>query len=1030
MTGVRQKEAGDATQVPSHGATTAAGTGAWTPEEHAQFIRGCELHGWGNWKAIEHCVPTRARAQVKSHAQKWEQAHPEEKRALQQDPACTRTARIEVPRKKRKTGTSKINRLDVSSLITTSRIKTEKAPKKHAKTSKSTFSSPMAKAEEPPIPKAGVPPPPIFDMFRSTKANTAKQEARTRTSAGAPGERSPVKARKIPEHEPRVAIPPEKPNGVKTRSEKLASHYDLRIGRIASALPAKGREAPDSPLAAKPLLPESEVLGQKMSRAPEKKKSRKRTAAANENPASGPGAATWSFVEQEQFKEGCVRYAWGSWKFTEKHIPTRSYTQVKSHAQKFREHRPVQHSWLAEEHGVCGRVTSATKKNPKKHPKTKTSEASRKCARSSKCVSQTKVLSDAGVADIAANLSLQTAPESFEALKKPAKLSKCVQTKAAVPTVPKVATKLPLNSKSRLSKADSAQPEGERGKTDAVVWEKHVNALKCIPKNAEWKLPVDLSCHADSLPVVRHGAATADGLETLAGTEDWCARHREIKSAVQNVGITPQTETRTEVAVGAQRGTFSKASLCCPQTNEWKVPIQHGAPPTAYEPEKSLYAEKSDVSKHDLPCFPRSASLLSTGSPVAMCASLSQKKAGAGQWSFAEQEQFKNGCIQHGWGSWKAIQRCIPTRSYNQVKSHAQKFQKHRPGEKRKLETEHRLRSKLTEKGESMVLEGEAIISKIKDLGEKHGLPTTDTASLKNEMSDAFRSHQSRTASKQHERHQQHVGREASPGKTRADKNKTRVHHVLLGSSKTLGKKAQPHAMPVQASAENIANPFDHRSMTQGVANKVTDDDYGAAEVILSLNNVVRQGLTVDSGDNENQHLTNTEASRKFISEGVGSANMATTALYVQESTSYTTDKVGIEAPLKPDNALYVELDKKDEELATQETNYKLWDIHKKGRTFSDDTSSVKKSPQLECAPNRLDDTITHNSQPPPHWLAAKTWEQCLRKIHLWNDHLSAEQKQTEYLKFSRLTGGEKKRLRRKLVALMNNRPLGLPASD
>jgi SHAQKYF class myb-like DNA-binding protein len=47
-------------------------SGRWTREEHRQFMIGMKLHGKGNWRTIaKHCVPTRTRIQVASHAQKY-----------------------------------------------------------------------------------------------------------------------------------------------------------------------------------------------------------------------------------------------------------------------------------------------------------------------------------------------------------------------------------------------------------------------------------------------------------------------------------------------------------------------------------------------------------------------------------------------------------------------------------------------------------------------------------------------------------------------------------------------------------------------------------------------------------------------------------------------------------------------------------------------------------------------------------------------------------------------------------------------
>ena len=63
------------------------------------------------------------------------------------------------------------------------------------------------------------------------------------------------------------------------------------------------------------------------------------------------------------------------------------------------------------------------------------------------------------------------------------------------------------------------------------------------------------------------------------------------------------------------------------------------------------------------------------------------------------------------------------------------------------------------------------------------------------------------------------------------------------------------------------------------------------------------------------------------------------------------------------------------------------------------------------------------NAQPPPHWLAAETWEQCLVNIHRWTSQLSEAERSAEYHKYESLPDGEKERLRLKLIQLMANRP-------
>jgi SHAQKYF class myb-like DNA-binding protein len=62
-------------ETPSH-------EGYWTNEEHSQFEKGIILYGWGNWKRVESCIPTRNKVQIKTHAQKFSRCRPSQKERL------------------------------------------------------------------------------------------------------------------------------------------------------------------------------------------------------------------------------------------------------------------------------------------------------------------------------------------------------------------------------------------------------------------------------------------------------------------------------------------------------------------------------------------------------------------------------------------------------------------------------------------------------------------------------------------------------------------------------------------------------------------------------------------------------------------------------------------------------------------------------------------------------------------------------------------------------------------------------------
>ncbi|KAL3795479.1 hypothetical protein ACHAW5_007226 [Stephanodiscus triporus] len=53
-------------------------------------------------------------------------------------------------------------------------------------------------------------------------------------------------------------------------------------------------------------------------------------------------SGTWSTHEHELFEKACVHHGWGRWKDIALDVPSRSRSQVKSHAQKFQMLQPKQ----------------------------------------------------------------------------------------------------------------------------------------------------------------------------------------------------------------------------------------------------------------------------------------------------------------------------------------------------------------------------------------------------------------------------------------------------------------------------------------------------------------------------------------------------------------------------------------------------------------------------------------------------------------------------------------------------------------
>ncbi len=69
------------------------------------------------------------------------------------------------------------------------------------------------------------------------------------------------------------------------------------------------------------------------------------------------GAMSWTDIECAQFKQGVILHGWGNWiAMAQSVIPTRDRSQVKSHAQKFRQNHTADYERLLREHEARRRV--------------------------------------------------------------------------------------------------------------------------------------------------------------------------------------------------------------------------------------------------------------------------------------------------------------------------------------------------------------------------------------------------------------------------------------------------------------------------------------------------------------------------------------------------------------------------------------------------------------------------------------------------------------------------------------------------
>mmetsp|Transcript_5613 Transcript_5613/g.12174 ORF Transcript_5613/g.12174 Transcript_5613/m.12174 type:complete len:851 (+) Transcript_5613:304-2856(+) len=258
-------------------------------------------------------------------------------------------------------------------------------------------------------------------------------------------------------------------------------------------------------------------------------------------------------------------------------------------------------------------------------------------------------------------------------------------------------------------------------------------------------------------------------------------------------------------------------------------------------------------------------------------------RPGTGPWTSEEHEQFKDGCILYGWGDWRGIASCISTRTNAQVKSHAQKFQKHHPEEKEKMQMEHTWRSELIKKNtlankemvqvkketaerrspltknktsptwgkdtrsggswsfteqkqfeDGCILEGWGNWSSVASHIPTRSCPQVRSHAQKYRMNSA---EQRERLVSEHKRHYLQSGEETSAKKPSVEAEHTKVRHILLNMAGISRKKDNLHSMSTPGSKCKTIEPMNHViSPPPGPTYKTTVDDYGAAEAILALN--------------------------------------------------------------------------------------------------------------------------------------------------------------------------------------------------
>mmetsp|Transcript_5901 Transcript_5901/g.14783 ORF Transcript_5901/g.14783 Transcript_5901/m.14783 type:complete len:915 (-) Transcript_5901:132-2876(-) len=738
----------------------------------------------------------------------------------------------------------------------------------------------------------------------------------------------------------------------------------------------------------------------------------------------------WTEKEQTLFEDGCLLHGWGNWKSIELMIPTRDRKQVKSHAQKFQKHHGEKKKELDLEHRRLVKVEE---------------KVAEKIARGG--TKKRKALDTAASPDGAVSSSKK----------------RCKQDKQAVamePPVPKAASK-------RVSPTKESKPPTQNA------------THKRVPPIEDVKSP----CHK----TVSKPASPTQELKVSV-------RRAESKLAPPTTNVKPPVEKTLPKCVQPTEEVQSHTE----KTDTPNPPV----PENTHETESLRTEEKlDDQRKRARAITPKCG--LPPRTKKGRRVFHDSDTPGAGSWTSVEHLQFEKGCLLHGWGNWKAIESCVPTRTTIQIKSHAQKIRKHRPADKERLEREHKLyadladnedlargrskskkksaakrlpplknrRAKAHLRGQELARKGEWSLTEKKQFEDGcifHGWGNWDDVAshvhTKNVSqvcahAETYHLEDEERLKREHTLNYPEVDGEASEEETLMDTDNIKVHHILLGMG---GKKTE------------INKPTPPPKVS---TQRTTVDDYGAAEAIMALN-FANWDNRRDKKKKEEYSFglddPQTAPSAEAVSESSQDDDMSADAHESEDDVEVRSKKITFEtkhcqnsvnccdlknlstaipeandAAAKTSEDVDVRVDSQEDKAIPTPKNTVNFELtiggglnRQDSKSFTETTASVgKEDLSLSSVEDFRDefpedkgdavDPINgeNKSQPPPHWLATDTWDECLGNIHRWNKELTKSEKNLEYLSYNHLSGKEKERLRLKLVILMNNQPIGLHPS-
>jgi len=361
--------------------------------------------------------------------------------------------------------------------------------------------------------------------------------------------------------------------------------------------------------------------------------------------------------------------------------------------------------------------------------------------------------------------------------------------------------------------------------------------------------------------------------------------------------------------------------------------------------------------------------------------SATTKKTSGGIWNDEEHAQFETGCAMHGWGNWKMIAEAVPTRDRAQCKSHAQKFLKHNKGARTRLDREY------------------AKVAKKEGLAPPKMKAATTGGARKRKPAN-----------------NDTVEPSTKKGKPAAATAATKKKPASAKTVKSTGKGEKKTGWGPWTETEQL-------QFRQGCILHGWGQWGGIEEFVTTRSRAQIKSHAQKFLKNRPDEKALYELEHKQLAQGNGSGSLST-----------ETEKVA--AKKKPQVKANAKSPKTKSATQAAEAILSL-NLPEAAASANDEDLDVKVSATDNAAPSLPSNPTAGNqqpsvegqqqqpvnSQPPPHWLAAETWEQCLVNIHRWSSQLSEAERNAEYHKYESLPDGEKERLRLKLIQLMANRP-------